>query len=317
MALEGMKILFSGIGFYDYEREIARELERRGAEVTLVNPSRQTLWWRLANKLKFRSLAQWLRRRLVMRLIEAHPNNDVVFVIKGEFLYQRELEALRRNNPRAEFKLYLWDSLERLDNAGELLAAFENVFSFDRVDCENNARLRFRPLFYRELPSPCAPEYDLSFVGWGHSDRLEILRSLREQIRARGGSYCLKLYMGRFQYIKERYLTRRLSAADEELIITRPMSYADFQRVTSSSRMVLDIAHPRQSGLTMRTIEVLASGCHLVTTNGDIVNYGDIPASSYTVVDRANIVLPQKFSQGDVLSERYSLQGFIDEMFPL
>ena len=39
------------------------------------------------------------------------------------------------------------------------------------------------------------------------------------------------------------------------------------------SRMVIDIQHPKQTGLTMRTIEMFGMQKKLITTNLDIENY--------------------------------------------
>ena len=39
------------------------------------------------------------------------------------------------------------------------------------------------------------------------------------------------------------------------------------------SNIVLDISHPGQSGLTMRTFETIGAGKKLITTNADIKNY--------------------------------------------
>ncbi len=44
----------------------------------------------------------------------------------------------------------------------------------------------------------------------------------------------------------------------------------EWQDILSRTKIVIDLSHPLQTGLTMRTFEALASGCHLLTTNTNI-----------------------------------------------
>ncbi len=316
------RVLFLGIGFYDYEAEICRVLRGRGVEeLCYVSTVQKDFLSRLLHRFRLNRLAQRRVARLrhaTLRSTTTH--NDTVFIIKGEGLTAQDIEYLKARNTKARFIVYLWDSLARIDNSELLLREFDNVWSFDRLDCQSDNRLKFRPSFYREAEvSQIEKEYDLSFIGWAHSDRLEILRTLRDMLRADGRVYFLKLYMGRFSYLIARYVSRRLKKSDRELITLRRLPYAECQRVTESSRAVLDISHPKQSGLTLRTFETLAAGTHLLTTNSDIANYLDIPASSYTIFDRAHPTLPitgdDEQLRVSLLPERYSIDSFIEELF--
>ena len=51
------------------------------------------------------------------------------------------------------------------------------------------------------------------------------------------------------------------------------MSYETLTFNMKDCHAVLDIEHPKQVGLTMRTFEVLASGRKLITTNRSIINH--------------------------------------------
>jgi spore maturation protein CgeB len=80
---------------------------------------------------------------------------------------------------------------------------------------------------------------------------------------------------------------------------------------------VLDIEHPNQSGLTMRTFEVIASGKKLITTNKKIVEHDFFDPARICVIDRNNPDVPDIFLKESipVLSEEfiahYSLRGWI------
>ena len=62
-----------------------------------------------------------------------------------------------------------------------------------------------------------------------------------------------------------------------------------------NSEIIIDIEHPDQSGLTIRTLEVLAAGKKLVTTNRDVINYDFYQYGNVYVIDRLNPKVPQDF----------------------
>lgn len=255
-----------------------------------------------------------LRKLIKKKLRSSSVNNDIVFVIKGENLTQEDIAYLRNSNPQARFILYLWDSLVRHSNLDVLLSNFDEIRSFDRIDCLSSTRLKFRPLFYRVLPVIRSKDFFLSFIGWMHSDRLAIVRSIRNQLKAQGQSYFIKLYMGKLSYFFARYFTRILNSDDRELITLKPIPYEEYQQITAASQIILDIAHPQQSGLTIRTIEALAAGCHLMTTNADIVNYPEISINDYTVFEREDPSLPLQIFSTETISDYFSIEIFLKEV---
>lgn len=285
--LEHKKILLIGVGLYDYEQVIADALCKYGAQVTRIVSDPAPLWSRILRQI---GLCDWSRivadkaRQRIIRKSGSHY--DQVLIFKGADLNDRDIAQLKNANPEARFILYLWDSLERHANRQLLLDQFDDIWSFDKTDCENHPELKFRPLFYRTAVSRVSRRFRISFIGWMHSDRLEILRSVRKQLEASGQSYFLKLYMGRFSYLIARYIKHTLHREDRDLLTFTPIDYDEFIKVCAASEIVLDIAHPRQTGLTMRTIEAISLGCHLLTTNRNIASYPQINPLQYSLFDR-------------------------------
>ena len=62
-----------------------------------------------------------------------------------------------------------------------------------------------------------------------------------------------------------------------------------------NSRVVLDLPHPMQTGLTMRTIEAIGSKKKLITTNVDIVNYDFYNPKNILLIERENINFDKSF----------------------
>lgn len=320
MNLTGKKILFIGIGFYDYEDAICRRLREKGASVSYLNSCGAMRWvnqmrrCRLTAPLGIR-IKNLCRRRRINRL----PSDfDIIFTVKGEELTAKDIGLLREKNPRARRVLYLWDSLALHQNTELLLANFDAVYSFDREDCRRCPSLIFRPLFFREkTQGASAKTYELSFIGLNHSDRFALLRNVKTQLEAAGMNHFIRLFFGRFDYVFFRNIKKAFSPTDKTFVTDRRTPYAAYKEVLERSQVVLDISHPLQSGLTMRTIEALAMGCKVLTTNTDIIHYPQIPPQSYAILDRARPVIPQPLLPEAALPDLpdyFSLDHFLSEI---
>ena len=322
--LAGQRILFFCPRFFSYENDIAQELRSRGAHVDLLpdRPFRSPFFHLAARTWRSAVLPVtdgYYRRRL--RDCGNQPY-DQVFVVNGQTVSRRLLAALKRDHPAAKFTLYMWDSLTNRRSALELLPLFDRAFSF-----EPSARrfgFRLRPLFF-SWPYASGTEvesrYAVSFIGTAHSDRYPIV----QQIDA-----ALPLQFPRFWYLylKARWVLDALRLTSRPHAKARPdefrfdpLSRAESLAIFWQSRAVLDIEHPCQEGLTMRTFEALGAGKKLVTTNRNIVAYRLYDPARVCVIDRNEPKLPLEFLADDAdplqqdLREIYSIGGWIDEIF--
>lgn len=333
-SLNGKKILFIGMDFYDYETVIKATLESRGASVYYCSSKVSTLKTRLAKRFGATFESGIKDKIRYKRLSNATKNNDVVFVIKGAELNRRDLNLLKESNPNAKFKLYLWDSLSMHSNLDLLFEYFTNIWSFDRKDCLVDSRLKFRPTFYRgevaanevnaslecgSIAKSLDKKYAVTFVGRIYGERFTIAKRLRDQLKESNREYFIKFFMELPDYIIARYIKRSLSKADSELITTKKIPFNEYNEAVNNSSILLDIGHVKHSGLTMRIFDALAAGCHIVTSNSDIKNYSDISSSTYTIYTNElniNDLLTAQEKQFNISNlDNYSLDSFIDEMF--
>lgn len=318
--LKGKKILLIGIGFYDYEDEIKRKLISYGAVVSYFSSSYNSIFKRLLDRLHLFFGEQYLSRHYLLKLISNLDGGaDFVIIIKAENFMQVHIDELKKKNPNAKFLLYLWDSLERLYNKKLLLNNFKNIVTFDRLDSIKYG-LAFRPLFYREKNEIKLNdiEYDVSFVGFDHSNRYPIISKIKRQLENAGKKYKIVLVNGKFSIFIGRYITHRIKKEDIAIFKNENISYLQYMKIMGKSQAIIDISHPKQSGLTMRTIEVICNGKKLITTNKDIENYG-LPKDSYYIIDSANPVLGVDFfsqpKTNPIDTTKYSLDFFINELF--
>lgn len=322
MNIQNKNIIFIGIGFYEYETFIKNKLQEYGGNVIYYNSLNRTYLIRILLRLHLSKIVSRVRERKMNRFTKSiHSKIDCLFVIKGECLTESNILMLKSKCIAASIFLYLWDSVNRHDNFTLLQKHFENIYTFDRLDSIKYG-LKFRPLFFlnNNENSNFPIIYDVSFVGWMHSDRYNILKQLKDLFEHLGIKYKFVLMLGITSYLTKRYLTHEIRKKDEEMFIFTSLNYSEYSKISMNSNVILDISHSLQDGLSMRIIESIGFGKKILTTNKDIQNYKIIDQNSFKILDRN---FPNKISlefiwdvsKSSTDTNYFELDSFVNEIF--
>lgn len=322
--LSGKRILFMAPKFFGYETEIARALAARGALVDLL-PDRpfgspfMTAITRFLPSLVIPAATTYYRKCMSGF---GRTDYDIIFIVNGQTLSEPFLSELRAEFPRSKFILYLWDSIENRQAIVTKFRYFDEISTFD-AKASNKYGLSLRHLFFGAGFTPDADmtcEYYLSFIGTAHTDRYRVVNQIDK---------ALPENIGRFWYLflqaKWVYYAYRISNSDFKYtgigdFQFEPMPRQKVQDVFRKSRAILDIEHPLQSGLTIRTLETLGAGKKLVTTNASILDTEIYDPRNICVIDRTNPHVPIEFLESPYVApeqeiyKRYSLNGWLDEI---
>jgi len=320
------KVLFIGIGFYDYEESIIQEFEKLDYLVDYyseVPPN--SLAYRFYSRIKREEQLQLIRNRYSAKIAEdCGSDYDVVFVIKCEYLSAEAITIIKQKNAKARYILYLWDSLDRIPQVEGKLHFFDNIYSFDRLDCLANHKLVFNPLFYRnEYLNDDDREdesiYDIYHLGWYHSDRLKLIKKITRYCNENHLKYKMILFAGYFSYLVQNIFGGELKGNKRHLTFKTFSAKMNVDYILKS-KSTLDIAHPQQSGLTMRTIELLGAQKKIITTNEDIINYDFYNPANIMVIDREDPILNKDFFESDYIPiphsilKQYSITNWLKKM---
>lgn len=287
-----MRLLLIAPAFYDYHHHIVREFERRGHEVRFFAERPERWVYSPAKKLP----AKWRRAvfdrylRGVLRQVEGEVF-DRVLLIRGEIVAPWFVQALRQRQPQARFVMYQWDSY-RVTDFRPLVPLFDAVSTFDSVDARELG-IGYLPLFhipsYRLQDAPEQPDWDLVFVGSFHDARYRALLDIREHCRQRGIRLRHYLYLAPLDYWKLRLSGRAPAREDVEFAKLDQATVVGLYRNASG---ILDIENNKQTGLTMRSFEALATGRLLVTTNPLAGELLPELARRIVTIDRQHLDLP-------------------------
>jgi hypothetical protein len=260
--------------FFNYKELIEKELSFRYEKVYSFSdrPECSSLHKALIkyNILHFQKIYARKHSKLILDYISDGINDiSIVFIVKGTCIDRDFLTHLKIANPKINIVIYSWDSVKNAPNFLELSKFADSAFSFDPEDCLKY-KFSYIPLFFynnmEENRHIIDKKYDFSFVGSYHSDRVAVLnRFLLNHSNA--NSFIKIFFQSRLQYLFYFFYDRDLRCMPASWLTFNVLSNADIEDVYRESTYVIDIHHPSQSGLTMRTWEALSSTTALYTTN--------------------------------------------------
>jgi hypothetical protein len=322
--LDGKKILFLGPRFFGYEKEIINEMEGRGAEVDWLpdrpfDTTMMTAITRMCPGLVI-PFADRLYESLLMKWGSSHY--DFILVINGQTLSSKLLKVLRGSFPHAKLILYMWDSIENRPGIIKDLHNFDAAFSFDPASVRNYG-MQLRPLFFGKGFQEQGRDksyYDLSFIGTIHSDRYSVINTLRKNLPPKLNTYWYLYLKAPWVYHAFRMGKPGMRSATKKEFNFIPLSKNVVQSIFACSKAIIDVEHPKQRGLTMRTLETFGSHKKLVTTNSHILSYDFYNSANIFVIDRKSPVITSDFLEAPYIKpsqelyRRYTIEGWLDEI---
>ena len=330
MDLKGKKILFFSPKAFGYEVEIKKRLIELGSSVVYYDDRPSNGFWGKAllrvNKSLIKQQIDKYYTKIQDSLASSSTSFDYIFLLNLEAMPVWFIEWLKGHYKNSVTILYMWDSFRNKVNTGDYLPFCDRAITFDPEDLKTNPKLEFRPLFYLNTYADIAKnkkfDYDVSFVATGHSDRYVISNKVKSQIEKSGGVMYSYLYLQSkklFAYLK--LTNSKFKKAKIDDFHYQSLATDDLLNVISKSKAVLDVQHPMQTGLTMRTIEMIGAERKLITTNSAVKEYDFYNPNNIFVIDRNEPLIDYGFISTPYeplpqdLYHKYSLDGWFEYIF--
>ncbi|MEA5222677.1 hypothetical protein VB296_07270 [Enterobacter cloacae] len=272
--------------FFSYDIEIKKAIENQGYSVELHDE-------RPSTDLFIRALIRFGFNAVLKRKIENYYLNifnslnetvDILIIINPESITPELLKKFR--GKCKNIVVYMWDSFKNKPQAKNLIPHADSFYTFD-VNDSQAFNIKFKPLFYSDIYKidelQTLPRYDISFIGTVHSSRYEYVKKISHDFN----SYTFFFCPSHFVFFYKKYITREIKKVAIKDVSFKSLSVNDVISVVANSKCILDISHPLQQGLTMRSIETMGAKRKLITTNKSIVNYDFFDEDNILVVDNA------------------------------
>ena len=327
--LLGKRVLCIIPEFFHYHNSIVTGLGILGAEVDLLidRPFNSSFAKYMTKKLS-KLFCLLARNKYEKSLTEfGRSKYDYVLIVVGLTVSKEFLNELKRRFPSAKFIYYTWDSVANRPNSLELASICERAFSFDVADAKNY-QLEYRPLFFEENAQNAQEdnninEIDISFIGTLHSDRYTILKKIND-LHNFDRKIVTHLYVpSRAVLLAYRLLKPSMIFVSEKNFKFSPLSKLETLKIFQKSRIILDIEHPNQSGLTMRTLEAFGAGKKIISTNKSLLDAEFYNEKNHLIIDRKQVFIPNSFFNDEYMPpskaifEKYTLYGWLSEVFDL
>ncbi|MHA3787227.1 CgeB family protein [Flavobacterium hauense] len=325
---KGKTILFISVKFFNYENIIIDTLKSYGADVAYFDE-------RPSNSIFAKGIIR-VKRELYKKKIEAYYYNilksiegkrlDYFFLIKGEVVPLFFIEQLKVLNPAITMIYYTYDSFENNPNAVDVVSYFDRKYTFDSADTKKYD-MTFRPLFFSKEYSEICNEsedvaYDVMFVGTAHSDRYLISEKMAKWAQENSfKSFTFYYSPSKMVFLYKKAFDASFKKFDYSKISFKSLSHKAIVDLYKKSKIVLDINHPGQRGLTMRTFEALGAGKKIITTNDLIKKYPFYNSNNILVINREKFEFEKDFFESDfkpIDSDIYramSIDGWLDALF--
>jgi len=321
--LKDQRILIISPKFFGYENRIIERLEQFTSKVVWLDdrPSNSIL-----TKLIMRYFP-FLYTKYISRYYKKNINDvfTQILVISAESLSYKNICYLKEKTKANKIILYMYDSLKNKKRLLPIFKYFDKCLTFDPDDAIKYNFI-FRPLFFTtgfNNKNNISSKYDVSFIGTGHSDRVMIIEKIKLQCEKLGLLYFFYLFLqSPFIYIFYKIFKRKVfKGVRMQDFHYKPLEYNDYMYISEFSKVIIDIEHPNQRGLTMRTIEMLGKEKKLVTTNNNIKKYDFYNDTNIYIIDRNNPIIDEKFFENkykrlpEQIYYKYSINGWLEDIF--
>lgn len=310
-------LLIAPLTFYSFHQTLAQGLERRGYVVKMLNEEfPANTFGKVLGKLALPILRRLTLKGLKAQL-DAREPFDLVLIIKGRGLGPDALGYLRGKARRIVG--YNFDSFRFNPSPREWRHLTDRYATFDIRDSVEFG-LPLVHLFSDATTPPASNRlYDVSIVQRVHSDRLAyadlLLRALPKGSRPFVFLYESNPLTFALGLLRHPWLYARLWPH----ISFNPLPYAEAMAAIAGSRVTIDYAHPRQTGITIRCFEAQSLGVAVLTSNFEAVECGVFDPGSIAYLPRdadpANVTaLLADLSRKQPKPRRRSLDDFLDDL---
>ncbi|WP_281632036.1 hypothetical protein [Flavobacterium luteolum] len=313
-----MHITLISLDNWGLNKHIAADLEKQGHTVRHIDfntfkykyPSVFHKAYNLVLKAFFKTNLkhQHYGKEIINELKKNDQIQDVILTIKGDFITPESILEFKNYSKKSIG--FFNDNIYRCPKIKRVLHCFDEVFSFEKEDCEK-FNLKFAPnwIYNSENAIPNNQfEYDVFNIS-SIDKRLPILKRIAANLAS--------------QHSKFKFIVYDKKQKDSDKNITYIKSHMPLSEVNdyiNRSKVLLDINRLGQIGLTFRVFESLGLEKKLITTNTDIKNYDFYNPNNILIIDEKNPVIPVAFFENeyekipDSILSHYTLKGWTNRV---
>ena len=245
-------------------------------------------------------------------IFKEQQNFDDIFILRPD-LIKEHLAFIKKNNSR--LIAYFWDSFSRIPEGKDIVQYFDKFFSFEPKDVKDNHLLFLSNFYSPDLTANknIQPQFDLSYVA-SADDRLVILDKILDSL----SPLDLKTNIN---ILDTKNIETKNKNEKSITWFTDVLPRKETIRIMNDSSVLLDIAQPKQEGLSFRIFEAIKLEKKIITTNRSVTTYDFYDPKNIFVWENKNTIPAKDFFTTPYspvpveIFKKYSLQNWITTIF--
>ena len=237
---------------------------------------------------------------------------DDILILRPD-LIKEHLPFIKKHGKRSI--AYFWDSFSRIPQGKDTIQYFDKFFSFEPKDVKAH-QLNFLPNFYSpdlSIHKNKQPQFDLSYVA-SYDTRVTTLESILVSL----SSLELKTNIN---ILAPKTIAPKNKNEKSITWFSDVLPRKEMIRIMNDSCVLLDIAQPKQEGLSFRVFEAMILEKKIITTNRAVTTYDFYDPKNIFVWENENTVPSKDFFTSAYSAlpaetvKKYSLQNWIGRVF--
>lgn len=334
MNLKNKNVLIIAPRFYGYPEVIKEEIEGLGAgKVICINSNPGILLTNIVKKVRRANLIHDFlinsisEDKCLKKIRKIKNTFDYILVIYGWEVSGIVLKKIRTNYLKKDGKmiLYYWDNRKNVADKEESLKYFDKIYSFDSDDC-HQFNYTFLPLFFRNeylnsFRDNIENKYDISMVASYNLFRYRIVENIKKCNKDKVINVCL--FANKKILFLHKLLRKECRNVELDKLTSSALEPKQITDIYNSSYAILDLPHPKQSGLTIRTLECLAMEKKLVTTNVMVTKYDFYRPENIFVLKEDGVLPNVAWFHSDyedideTIINKYSINSWVQQILSL
>lgn len=241
-------------------------------------------------------------KEILKKLAENEEFQDVILTIKGDFIDPKSITKFKKFAKKSI--AYFNDSTTRCPKIKRVIPAFDEVYSFEKKDC-NKHNLNFITNWIYPITANGKSDEKYQVYNISSKDsRTPLLSKIARILKDQQIKYKIIIF-----HKKNKVKDPNLDYTPIQIPLTEVMDNL------SNSQILLDINRKGQNGLSYRVFESLHLEKKLITTNVDIKNYDFYNPNNILVIDEKKPYIPLLFfdSKYDKIPEKFYQKHTLEE----
>jgi hypothetical protein len=312
-----MKITIISFDNWGFNNHIATALENKGHSVHHINfndftykyPNILFRYYNFILKTLFKKNLKNIHHgtEIINRLKEINEIQDIILTIKGDFIDPKSI--LEFKNYTKKSIAYFNDSATRCPKIARVIPHFDEVYSFEKDDCEKyNLKFITNWMYPIPLNEKTSIEYQVFNIS-SKDNRFPIISKIAIALKEKKINYKIIVFD-----------TENKNSDPNIEYTTKHLSLDEVNNYIQQSQVLLDIIRKGQKGLTFRVFESLTLEKKIITTNQDIKNYDFYNPNNILIIDEKNPNIPIEFFNTNYekipeeILNKYTLENWINQI---